>query len=112
MWRGADDAFHQAVFDIAGGDNDASVDLDSCATTGRGHAEFCETWRDPDFDPAQPAVYYTRVLENPSCRWSWQQCLSLPESERPEACSDPGLPKIIQERAWTSPIWYQGASEE
>ncbi|GHD20358.1 hypothetical protein GCM10007052_29770 [Halioglobus japonicus] len=112
LWRGADDAFHQAVFDIAGGDNDASVDLDSCATTGRGHAEFCETWRDPDFDPAQPAVYYTRVLENPSCRWSWQQCLSLPESERPEACSDPGLPKIIQERAWTSPIWYQGASEE
>ncbi|MEZ4376415.1 MAG: DUF3604 domain-containing protein, partial [Polyangiaceae bacterium] len=53
------------------------------------------------------AYYYVRALENPTCRWSWRQCLSLPEAERPEACSDPSVAKQIQERAWSSPIWYE-----
>ncbi|MBT4522863.1 MAG: DUF3604 domain-containing protein, partial [Halieaceae bacterium] len=45
--------------------------------------------------------------ENPSCRWSRYDCLALPEEERPASCSDPELPTMIRERAWTSPIWYQ-----
>ena len=68
---------------------------------------FLVVWEDPKFDPDTPAVYYSRVVENPSCRWSTYDCNSLPASERPASCDDPLLPKTIQERAWTSPIWYQ-----
>ena len=63
-------------------------------------------WRDPDFDPERPAFYYVRVVEDPVCRWSWRDCLTLAEDARPPACSDPTVPRTIQERAWTSPVWY------
>jgi hypothetical protein len=66
----------------------------------------CAVWSDPDFDPARRAVYYARIVENPSCRSSTLQCNALPKAERPEACEDPDIPKLIHERAWTSPIWY------
>jgi hypothetical protein len=49
------------------------------------------------------------VLENPSCRWNQYQCNSLPADERPAACDDPGVPRTIQERLWTAPIWYEPA---
>ncbi|MFT4518224.1 MAG: hypothetical protein ACI9JM_000605 [Halioglobus sp.] len=99
---------HQAIYDVAGASADeASVDKQTCAVSGRGFSQLCASWRDPDFDAAVPAVYYTRVLENPSCRWSRYDCLSLPEEERPASCRDPRLPWRIQERAWTSPIWYE-----
>ena len=74
--------------------------------SGSGFKQLCATWRDPEFDPEVAAVYYLRVLENPSCRWSWHDCIALPENERPASCEDPTLPWQIQERAWTSPIWY------
>ena len=99
---------HQAVYDIAGNpDNDASVDPSSCEVSGTGFEQLCGTWQDPDFDSQQAAVYYTRVLENPACRWSHYDCLAMPIGERPAMCDDPELPWQIQERAWTSPIWYQ-----
>jgi hypothetical protein len=102
---------HQAVFDIAGrSQGDARVDPDTCKVSGRGFSQLCGTWRDPDFDPGRSAVYYARILENPSCRWSQYDCISLPTAQRPESCSDPQLPWQIQERAWTSPIWYQPKS--
>ena len=59
-----------------------------------------------DFDPADRAVYSARVVERPSCRYSWRDCPSLPEDERPETCGDPTIPRTIRERAWTSPIGY------
>jgi hypothetical protein len=59
-------------------------------------------WTDPEFEPAQSAVYYVRVLEIPTPRWSTYDAvaLGLPPSEM--------VPATIQERAWTSPIWYSG----
>ena len=105
-WIDAQGRTHQAVYDVAGGENGASVDRATCKVSGAGHSQLCGSWRDPEFDPAVSAVYYARVLENPSCRWSHHDCLSLPESDRPDSCSDPDLPWQIQERAWTSPIWY------
>ncbi len=62
--------------------------------------ELAAVWRDPQFDPAQPAVYYLRVLEVPTPRWSTilarHHGLPLPA----------GRPETIRERAWSSPIWY------
>ena len=105
-WVDEAGAFHQSVHDVAGTHpNGASVDLDTCEATGPGYHHLCGQWRDPDFDPARPAVYYARVVENPSCRWSWRQCISLPKEQRPAGCGHPAVPKVIQERAWTSPIW-------
>jgi hypothetical protein len=105
-WVDDDGALHQQVFDVAGGANDADVDLATCRPRGAGHDRLCSVWRDPDFAPERRAVYYARVLENPSCRYSHWQCIDLPESARPPECATSTAPKAIQERAWTSPIWY------
>ena len=102
-----DGLFHQSVYDVAGSpDNGATVDPLTCSPHGAGADSLCTVWRDPDFDPERRAVYYARVVENPSCRWHTRQCLVYPEDARPEACDDPQFPRFIQERAWTSPIWY------
>ncbi len=111
-WVGEAGEFHQQVFDVAGNpDNGASVDLNTCRPEGEGFAQLCTVWRDPGFDEKIDAVYYARVVENPSCRWTTRQCLALPEGDRPDACEHPRIPKTIQERAWTSPIWY-GADDK
>ncbi|MCP5059221.1 MAG: DUF3604 domain-containing protein [bacterium] len=107
-WLGADGLFHQSVQDVAGdAANGASVDLATCEPRGTGADSLCAVWEDPDFDPAMAAVYYARVIENPSCRWSTWHCLAIPEAERPDGCSDARVPKTIQERAYTSPIWFE-----
>jgi hypothetical protein len=106
-WIDQEGRTQQAVVDIAGdGNNGASVDPNTCAVSGQGFKQLCNTWRDPDFNPDIAAVYYLRVLENPSCRWSHYDCLSIAEEDRPATCKDPEVPWQIQERAWTSPIWY------
>ena len=107
-WVGPHGQFHQEVHDVAGTkENGATVDPATCEPSGPGYRSLCGTWRDPSFDPSRAAIYYARVLENPSCRWSWWQCLSFAPNERPEGCSERHAPHTIQERAWTSPIWYE-----
>ena len=99
--------YRQTIIDVAT-DPAGSADVDeSCAPTRPGASNLCAVWRDPDFNPAKSAVYYARVLEQPSCRWHARQCSELPIDERPATCATLDLPRTIQERAWTSPIWYQ-----
>ncbi len=106
-WLDADGELHEQVIDVAGDrDNGASVDLNTCAPQGDGAASLCTVWTDDDFDPEQRAFYYARVVQNPTCRWSTWDCIRLPEGLRPANCSNPEIAQTVQERAWSSPIWY------
>jgi Protein of unknown function (DUF3604) len=114
-WVDAQGQRHERVVDVAGNArNGAAVDIQSCATTGTGFSQLCAVWSDEDFDPAQRAYYYSRVVENPSCRWSQRLCVaagvdcSKPETigEGFEGCCAAEHRPVIQERAWSSPVWY------
>ena len=106
-WSDKDGTFHQQVVDVAGSkDNGARVDTKTCEVSGPGENQLCTVWRDPEFDASQRAVYYARVFENPSCRFSTRICNATEKGQRPAACADPNIPTTIQDRAWTSPIWY------
>ena len=112
-WLGPDGMTHERVVDVAGGPNGATVDLATCAQRGDGHAQLCSEWQDPDWNATQPAFYYARVLENPSCRWTQWICAEhqvdcadpATIGEGLEACCAEDHRPILQERAWTSPIW-------
>ena len=109
-WSDPDGTFHQEVVDVAGNKNNgADVDLATCEPRGKGAEQLCGVWRDPNFDASKRAVYYARVFENPSCRFSVYLCNEAPADARPEVCDDERIPKVIQERAWTSPIWWTPA---
>jgi len=83
-------------------DNGARVDLADCSTTaGVGAGELKALWRDPQFRPRQAAFYYLRVLQNPTCRWSTWDAVRAGVEPRSD------LPRTLQERAWSSPIWYR-----
>ncbi|MBW2276312.1 MAG: DUF3604 domain-containing protein [Deltaproteobacteria bacterium] len=107
-WVDAGGNLRERLFNVAGDPgNGAAVDTLTCERSGSGFETLCAVWTDPEFDPAIPAFYYARIAENPSCRWSVYDCLALPPEEQPEnSCGPDGLPEVIQERAFTSPIWY------
>jgi hypothetical protein len=104
----------ERVYDVAGDPaSGASVDLATCTPMGAGADTLCTVWTDPDFDPAVPAIYYARVVENPTCRWSQYVCNALAldcatiTADHPHAaCCDPAREGSVEERAWTSPIFY------
>ena len=105
-WVDESDQAHYKVFDVAGDAESAgSMDLDTGEWNGPGHDSLCAVFEDPEFDPGQPSYYYLRAVEAPSLRWSWRQCLEIPPEQRPAECEN-SAPKVIQELAWTSPIWY------
>ena len=110
----------EKVFEVAGNpSNGAHVDLDTCEPQGKGYDSLCSTWSDPNFDPSQSAFYYARVIENPTCRWSQQVCVANrvrceePSSvqEEFEFCCSSDQAKTIQERAWSSPIWFRANNQ-
>ena len=112
-WLDASGKTHEKVYDVAwspGRQQDANgvlppvgntVDIKAANWLNTiGAAELGTVWTDPDFDPAQRAFYYARVLEIPTPRWivydAFRYGVEIPE----------GAKMIHQERAYTSPIWY------
>lgn len=114
-WIDANGETHEHIFDVAGGGSRTrdengrlsavgnTVDL----ATGRytndiGTTDLTAIWEDPDFDPEQSAFYYVRVLEIPTPRHSLLDALALGLDP-----SETGAAPVLQERAYTSPIWYR-----
>jgi hypothetical protein len=108
----ADGKAHERVTDVACSDGRqpglrgrcpdlvAPVDLSNCSpSAGQGAGQLSAVWSDPDYDPAEHAFYYLRVLEIPTCRWSTYDALRLGQAPEQD------LPATQQERAWSSPIW-------
>ena len=95
------------VFDVAG-DSETQLFQED---TGKGFNYLCTVFNDPEFNPALPAYYYLRVVEQASLRWSAAQCRTLSPGQRPAACNN-DAPEIIHELAWTSPIWYRAGEHQ
>jgi hypothetical protein len=116
-WMDAKGELHEKVIDVVwSGDRkpDArtgklppvgnTVDVENATWTNSiGAPELITVWKDPDFDPAQRAFYYARVLEIPTPRWTAY------DAKRFGIKMDPKVPMTAQQRAYTSPIWYTPA---
>jgi hypothetical protein len=120
IWRSGGEV-HEKIFDVAvAGGAAAGSDLDpsTCNAPKTGAPSLCATWTDPEYDPASSALYYARVIEKPSCRWTGHLCAqrrvdcSRPDDVPDEFlfCCDEDVPRTVQERAVTSPIWIPNAS--
>lgn len=112
-WMDAQGATHETVYDVAwSGDRRAGADgklpavgntvdvANANWTNTIGAPELGTVWSDPDFDPAQKAFYYARVIEIPTPRWSTYDAFRLGVPLPEEA------PTSTQDRAYTAPIWY------
>ncbi|TFH23634.1 MAG: DUF3604 domain-containing protein, partial [Myxococcales bacterium] len=112
-WLDEDGETHEKIYDVRwsgerkiGKDGKLpavgnTVDAKTASWTNTiGASELGTVWTDPDFDPARDAFYYARVIEIPKPRWSTYDAfrfgVDLPE----------GASASIQDRAYTSPIWY------
>jgi hypothetical protein len=104
---------HERIYDIACSDGRAIVDrrcerevgstvdvADASYTNSIGEVMLMTHWTDPDFDPSQSAFYYVRVIEIPTPRWTAYDAkrfgITMPDE----------VPMTVQDRAYTSPIWY------
>ena len=67
-----------------------------------GDPELSGVWQDPNFDDRQPAFHYLRVLEIPTPRWTAYDAMRFGLENVPSE-----VPMVSQERAYSSPIWYQ-----
>jgi hypothetical protein len=114
-WIDAAGKTHEKVYDVAWSDSDTrkpgangklpavgnTVDIAKATWTNTiGDPELITVWTDPDFDPKQRTVYYARVIEIPTPRWTAYDAkrfgIKMPND----------VPMTTQERAYTSPIWY------
>lgn len=117
-WLDSSGAVQEKVYDVVWGDANtrkpgtdgklppvgSTVDVKKAIWTNTiGAGELIAVWKDPEFDPAQKAFYYARVIEIPTPRWTAYDAkyfgLDLPDE----------IPMTTQERAYTSPIWYTPA---
>ena len=116
-WMDEEGELQERIYDVAvsdgrtiGSDGRArtpvgsTVDVENATWSNTiGATEFVTVWQDPNFDPAEPAFYYVRVIEIPTPRWTAYDAkyfnLDLPDE----------VPMTTQERAYTSPIWYTPA---
>lgn len=81
---------------------DAPINLETGQfNTEKGSPQLMAVWTDPDFDPAQEAYYYVRVLQLPTARWT------LYDEIREGVTYADDVKRQIVERAWGSPIWYE-----
>jgi Protein of unknown function (DUF3604) len=84
----------------------STVDISKATYTNTiGATELKKVWVDPDFDPSQHAFYYTRVLQIPTPRWSTYDAAKEGVAPPKEVAS------TVQERVWTSPIWFSPTTE-
>jgi hypothetical protein len=114
-WLDGQGEVHEKVYDVVWGDADrrapgpdgklplvgSTVDVANATWTNTiGDPELIAVWQDPAFDPGQRAFYYARVLEIPTPRWTAY------DAKRFGVQPLPGTSMTLQERAYTSPIWY------
>jgi len=114
LWADASGQQHERIYDVAVSDGrkigrdgrcrtpvGSTVDAATASYTNTiGEANLTAVWQDPDFDPQQRAAYYVRAMQIPTPRWSTYDAarLGVPLDER--------IPRTVQNRAYTSPIWY------
>lgn len=112
-WLDQKGELHEKVYDVALSNGhkvnrkgkakplEHTVNLKTATYTNSiGNAQLATVWQDPDFDPGERAFYYIKVLEIPTPRWSTYDSVFFNEPLSNE------VPSIIQERAYSSPIWY------
>ena len=114
-WLDANGQAQEKVYDVVWGDPEkrkpgangkvpavgSTVDVENATWTNTiGDPELITVWKDPDFDPKQKAFYYARVMEIPTPRWTAY------DAKRFGIKALPGTRMTIQERGYTSPIWY------
>jgi hypothetical protein len=114
VWTDADGGRQERIHDVAVSDGRAidaagrcrtpvgdTVDVGSATWTNAiGDVELAAVWNDPAFDPQQRAVYYARVIEIPTPRWTAY------DAKRFGVAMPTEVPMTAQDRAYTSPIWY------
>ncbi len=113
-WLNEDGSTDEKVFDVAwSGKRTLSrkgklpavgntVDVSSATYSNSiGATQLSVEWQDPDFNASQDAFYYVRVLEIPTPRWTAYDAVRF------DLEMDKDVPMVTQERAYTSPIWYQ-----
>ena len=110
----------EKIFDVAASDGrlpdpgdgalppvGSTVDVNHATYTNDiGATELSAAWTDLDFDPSWPCVYYTRILEIPTPRWSTYDAV------RHHQALNTAVPATVQQRAWTSPVWYTPADAD
>ncbi|AFY54181.1 Protein of unknown function (DUF3604) [Rivularia sp. PCC 7116] len=125
-WLDAEGNTHEKIYNVKGSDGRTprpvtgkltdvgnTVDTETATYTNTiGDEQLEAVWEDPDFDRSQRAFYYARVLEIPTPRWTDYDKASFGDkwcakAKDPNACDD--IPLTLQERAYTSPIWYSPA---
>jgi hypothetical protein len=113
-WLAADGTTHERVYNVAWSGNrrlardgtlpeiGSTVDLASASYENTiGDAQLGTVWTDPDFDRNDPAFYYVRVLEIPTPRHQVYDAVALGMDP-----GETGYATTLQERAWSTPIWY------